>query len=110
MQGVEGSPNAIGYFGYAYFKENQGKLKAVNLGGVEPNEGSAESGEYKLSRPLFVYSSASIMEKKPQVALFINYFLTYVNDEINSVGYFPASAEVLDTAKKNLVESGALGE
>ena len=30
VQGVEGSPYAIGYFGYAYFEENAGKLKALN--------------------------------------------------------------------------------
>ena len=36
VQGVEGSPYAIGYFGYAYFQENQGALKALSVGGVEP--------------------------------------------------------------------------
>ena len=33
VQGVEGSPYAIGYFGYAYFQENQGNLKALSIGG-----------------------------------------------------------------------------
>ena len=36
------------------------------------------------------------MQAKPQVAAFINFFLTYVNEEILDVGYFPASAEGLD--------------
>jgi phosphate transport system substrate-binding protein len=40
------------------------------------------------------------MQSKPQVAAFINFYLTYVNEEINDVGYFPASAEALDAARQ----------
>jgi phosphate transport system substrate-binding protein len=100
VQGVEGSPYAIGYFGYAYFAENQGNLKAVAINGVAPSFETAESGEYKLSRPLFIYSDAAILQSKPQVAAFINFFLTYVNEEIEAVGYFPASAEALDASRQ----------
>ena len=41
-----------------------------------------DAGTYPLSRPLFIYSDAKIMTEKPQVADFINYYLTNVNDEI----------------------------
>jgi phosphate transport system substrate-binding protein len=91
VQGVEGSPYAIGYFGYAYFQENQGGLKALSIDGVEPNAETAESGEYPLSRPLFIYSDAAIMQEKPQVASFIWFYLNNVNNEITDVGYFPVS-------------------
>jgi len=91
VQGVEGSPYAIGYFGYAYFQENQGNLKALSLGGVEPNAETAESGEYPLARPLFLYSDAAILQEKPQVAAYIWFFLNNVNNEISDVGYFPVS-------------------
>jgi phosphate binding protein len=99
VQGVEGSPYAVGYFGFAYFNENQGALKALSINGIVPNEESAESGDYPLARPLFIYSDAKIMLEKPQVAAFINYYLTFVDDEILSVGYFPASSDALDAAK-----------
>jgi phosphate transport system substrate-binding protein len=42
----------------------------------------------------------AIMQSKPQVAAFINFYLTFVNDEIIEVGYFPASVEALDAAKQ----------
>jgi phosphate transport system substrate-binding protein len=100
VQGVEGSPYAIGYFGYAYFTENKGNLTALSVNGVTPSFDTAESGDYMLARPLFIYSDAAIMQSKPQVAAFINFFLTYVNEEIQSVGYFPASAEALDAARQ----------
>jgi phosphate transport system substrate-binding protein len=100
VQGVEGGPHNVGYFGYAYYAENQDKLKALKIDGVAPNADTVESGDYPLARPLFLYSTAQIMTEKPQVADFLNFYLTHVNDEIDDVGYFPASAAALDEAKQ----------
>jgi phosphate transport system substrate-binding protein len=105
VQGVEGSPYAIGYFGYAYYQANQGALKPLSIEGVEPTAESAEDGSYPLARPLYIYSDATIMQEKPQVAGFINFYLSYVNEEILDVGYFPASDEALDGAKNAWLEA-----
>jgi phosphate transport system substrate-binding protein len=105
VQGVLGSPYAIGYFGYAYYQENADLLKALSIEGIAPTAETAESNEYPLSRPLFIYSSPNIMSEKPQVAAFINYYLTFVNEEILDVGYFPASQEALDQAKQNWLDA-----
>jgi phosphate transport system substrate-binding protein len=104
-QGVEGSPYAIGYFGYAYLKGEAAKLKPLTIEGIEPNDKTAEDGTYPLARPLFIYSDAAIMKAKPQVAAFINFYLSNVNAEIIDVGYFPASAEALDAAKQNWLDA-----
>jgi phosphate transport system substrate-binding protein len=100
VQGVLGSPYAIGFFGYAYYAENEDVLKILSIEGVEPTAGSVDKGEYPLARPLFIYSTAEIMQEKPQVASFINFYLTYVNEEIVDVGYFPASTEALNASKQ----------
>lgn len=92
VQGVEGSPYAIGYFGYAYFSENSGALKAVAVEGVEPSQATVDDGSYPISRPLFIYSTAKILQEKPQVASFIYFYLNNVNNEILDVGYFPPPA------------------
>jgi phosphate transport system substrate-binding protein len=99
VQGVEGSPYAIAFFGFAYYANEGSALKALSLNGVTPNGISAEDGSYPLSRPLFIYSDASIMAEKPEVGAFVNYYLTNVNAEIETVGYFPASARALNLAK-----------
>lgn len=91
VQGVQGSPYAIGYFGYAYYQENASTLNALSVDGVAPTAETAESGEYPISRPLFIYSDATIMQEKPQVAAFIYFYITTVADEILDVGYFPVS-------------------
>lgn len=98
VQGVLGSPYAIGFFGFAYYQENADTLKVVSLNGVVPTAETAESGEYPISRPLFIYSDATIMQEKPQVAAFIYFYLTNVNNEILDVGYFPASDAALQQA------------
>jgi ABC-type phosphate transport system substrate-binding protein len=100
VQGVAGDKNAIGYFGYAYYTENVGKVRDLAIEGVAPTAAVVEAGEYKLARPLFIYSDAKVMADKPQVASFINFYLANVNDEIDAVGYFPASTDALNQAKQ----------
>jgi phosphate transport system substrate-binding protein len=101
VQGVSGDPYAIGYFGFAYFEENAASLRDLAIEGVAPTVETVNAGEYPLARPLFIYSDAGVMAAKPQVAAYINFYLTFVNDEVIDVGYFPASAEALDTARQN---------
>lgn len=98
VQGVEGSPYAIGFFGFAYYQENAGKLTVLSVDGVAPTAESAEDNSYPISRPLFIYSSSQILMEKPQVAAFIYFYLTNVNNEIQDVGYFPASQDTQDAA------------
>jgi phosphate transport system substrate-binding protein len=91
VSGVEGSPYAVGFFGYAYYQENAEGLKILSIDGVQPNAENVENGSYPLARPLFIYTDAGIVAEKPQVGSFIAYYLTTVNDLIGEVGYFPAS-------------------
>jgi phosphate transport system substrate-binding protein len=100
VRGVEANPNAIGFFGFAYFLENSEKLRTIAIDGIMPEAQTAEDGTYPLARPLFIYSDAETFARKPQVAAFINYYLTHVNEYILEVGYFPASVEALNSAKQ----------
>lgn len=104
VQGVESSPYAIGYFGFAYYINQASNLTALSLNGVTPDAATAESGEYPMARPLFIYSDANIIREKPEVAAFISYFLTNVNSVIGEVGYFPASDEALNAAQQTLAD------
>jgi len=99
VQGIIGSPYAIGFYGYAYYVENADVTNVLSINGIEATLETVDSFTYPLARPLFIYSDASIMQAKPQVAAYINYFLTHVNDVITEVGYFPANTEALELAK-----------
>ncbi|MBW7882827.1 MAG: PstS family phosphate ABC transporter substrate-binding protein [Caldilineaceae bacterium] len=100
VAGVEGDLYGIGYFGYAYYEENKGSLQILAINGVAASPETVDAGEYPLARPLFMYSDATVMQSKPQVASFLNFVLSNVDEEIRSVGYFPASAEALNSAKQ----------
>jgi phosphate transport system substrate-binding protein len=100
VEGITGSPYAIGFFGFAYYNENRDILSVLAIDGQEANRANVDAATYPLARPLFIYSDAGIMQEKPQVAAFIAYYLTYVNDLIVEVGYFPANESVLAQAKR----------
>jgi len=105
VQGVEGSPYGVAFFGYAYYEENMEKLNILSIEGVEANAANVDNNTYPLARPIFMYSDADIMKNKPQVAAFIAYYLTYVNEEIGRVGYFPAAPAALEIAKQNWIDA-----
>ncbi len=104
-RGVQGNKYAIGYFGYAYYTEEASNLSILNIDGIEANNASVENATYPLARPLFMYSSASIMQKKPQVAAFLAYVLNNVNSVITDVGYFPASMDGIENSIKYWLSS-----
>ncbi|MBZ0295784.1 MAG: substrate-binding domain-containing protein, partial [Anaerolineae bacterium] len=99
LEGVANNPYAIGFFGYAYYDQNQDELKILNVEGLEPVAANVDNNTYPLARPLFMYSDAGIISEKPQVGQFISYYLQNVNDLIGEVGYFPANASALNEAK-----------
>ncbi|GEM_PF-212983 len=107
VAGVEGSEYAVGYFGYAYLSENKDKLRAVSIESITPSLETAESNKYPLSRPLYLYTSANVLAEKPQVAAYLNYFLTNVNDQLGTtadkIGYFPAPMNKAAAAKLELM-------
>jgi len=94
VQGIEGEANSWGYFGYAYFQNNQEGLKAIKIAeegttGVEPSTETIESGDYPLSRPLYIYAKDDSL-KKVEVSQFVKYYLEQTPQIIADVGYVAA--------------------
>jgi phosphate transport system substrate-binding protein len=105
VQGVVGSPYAIGFYGYAYYVENADVTNVLSINGIEATLDTVDSFTYPLARPLFIYSDAAIMQEKPQVAAYINYFLSHVDEVISDVGYFPANETALNNAKNSWLQA-----
>jgi phosphate transport system substrate-binding protein len=104
VQGVSGDKNALGYFGYAYYIENQKKLKAVPVVSagkpVMPTEDTIAKGTYKpLSRPIYIYVSKKAA-KRTEVKEFVNFFIEQAPALVKQVRYIPMSkSEYAKTAK-----------
>ena len=91
VQGIAGGKYSLGYFGFAYYQENQDKLNLVAVdsgnGCVLPTSESIENGTYSpLSRPLFIYVSKQSMER-PEVKAFVEFYLDNAADLAQEVGY-----------------------
>jgi phosphate transport system substrate-binding protein len=102
VQGIQADPNAIGFFGYAYYMANKDTLKVVKINGVEPTNETIKSGKYApLSRPLFTYvnnKSAS----EDAVKDFLKYTLENAGDMSEAVGYVPLPQEEYDKGLADL--------
>lgn len=99
VRGIAGDENALGYFGFAYYEQNQDKLKVVEVDGgegcVEPTRSTIESGDYApLSRPLFIYVSKESAARE-ELAAFVTFYLGTVNDILADVGYIEVPEELL---------------
>ena len=99
VQGVSGDPNALGYFGFGYFEQNQQQLKALTVDSIAPSAETIQSGEYPLSRPLFIYVSTQALEENPSVEEFVSFYLENLNQFVEQAQYVPLSAEAAAEAR-----------
>ncbi len=93
VQGVEGDAEALGFFGYAYYAANQGRIRSVAIdsgnGCVAPTPESVRDGSYTpLSRPLFIYVKRAALEREA-VRSFVRFYLENAEALVPEVGYVP---------------------
>ena len=111
VQGVEGDRNALGYFGYAYYIENQQRLRALGVdnggGCVTPTPETVRGGTYApLSRPLFIYVSRAALAR-PEVDAFVRFYLEQAPALVAEVGYIPLEAAEYEASLSQLGQGGA---
>ncbi len=92
VQGVEGDKNALGYFGFAYYLEEGKKLKGLEIDGGEgciaPSEETVNDSSYPLSRPLYIYINKASANDNPNLAAFVEYFMSEdAREFIGDTGY-----------------------
>jgi phosphate transport system permease protein len=102
-KGIAADPAGVGLFGFAYYAQNRDDLRALTVDGVAPSAETVQSGEYPLSRPLLLYSTANTVAEKPQVGAFIAYYLQHADEVMTDIGYFPLDAETLAEQETTLL-------
>ncbi|GAB4472135.1 MAG: PstS family phosphate ABC transporter substrate-binding protein [Elainellaceae cyanobacterium] len=111
VQGVAQDEGALGYFGFAYYEENQNRLKAVAIdngnGPVAPSRANVENNTYvPLSRPIFIYVSERAAQR-PEVRQFVSFYLS--NPQlVDETGYIRLPQEGY-TLARGLLERNQLG-
>jgi phosphate transport system substrate-binding protein len=106
VQGVGGDKGALGYFGFSYFEENQGTIRAVEIDGgngcVAPSVETAQSGDYSpLSRPLFIYVKEASLERA-EVGEFARFVLDNAQEIAEAARFVPATEEQVEDGRTEL--------
>lgn len=105
VQGVSRDKGGLGYFGFAYYLENQKKLRAVGIDGgkgpVMPSPDTVENGSYApLSRPIFIYVNAKSMDK-PEIREFVEFYLKNAPTLVKEVKYVPLPQKAYEIASEH---------
>lgn len=109
VQGVARDANGLGYFGYAYYVENQDKLRAVPIVNergqpVEPSMETVLKGSYTpLARPIFIYVNAKSLAR-PEVKDFVQYYMQHAAKLATEVKYVPLPAKAYALAWEHIAK------
>ena len=101
VNGINQDPNALGYFGYAYYQENKSKLKLLAVdngnGAILPSTQTVEKNQYQpFSRPLFIYVNLRDSSNRKLLSKFVILYINKVATIADSVGYVPLPEAVRD--------------
>lgn len=105
---VSNDVNAIAFFGFGYYVNNQDKLKAVKVdfgqGSVAPSlETIGEDLDYaEFTRPVFTYLNAQYAKEKPQVLDFAYYVLEAAPKYAGETGFAPLPDSMYEEYKAQL--------
>jgi phosphate transport system substrate-binding protein len=103
-----GDPNAMAYFGFAYYQANAERLKALAIapeGGqpVLPSVQTVQNGSYKpLSRPLFVYVNDKQMRANDEIRSFVGFTVGNGLKLVEQAGYIPLPADTYRLVESKL--------
>ncbi len=111
VQGIAGDKFALGYFGYAYYIENQDKLRVVPIdngdGPVAPSIETITGGQYApLSRPIFIYINPKSLDNAA-VSRFASFYLEHAGSLAEEVGYVALSQNAYDRAMQRVEQREA---
>jgi phosphate transport system substrate-binding protein len=104
-----GDPNAMAYFGFAYYQANAERLKALAIANgdgavaVLPSVENAQNGSYKpLSRPLFIYVNDKEMRANDEIRGFVGFAVGNGLQLVDQAGYIPLPADTYRLVESKL--------
>jgi phosphate transport system substrate-binding protein len=87
IENIAGSPSSLGWVGYAFADESSDSVKLLEVDGgegcVAPTPETIGNGEYPIARPLFIYVNAGEAADRPELAAFVDFYLS--DEGIDSV-------------------------
>jgi phosphate transport system substrate-binding protein len=106
IDGVSRNDGSLGWVGYAFYINNTGSVKALEVDGgdgcVAPTPETIASFEYPIARPLFIYVDRARLEEKPRLADFVDFYLGEAGlAAVDGAGYVRLTTEEQAAWKAN---------
>jgi len=104
IENIGGSDGSLGWVGFAFADENSDTVTSLEVDGgdgcVAPNAETIASGAYPMSRPLFIYVNTDEAASRPELAAFVDY---YLSDEgiaaVTEADYIAVAPDVLEQTR-----------
>jgi phosphate transport system substrate-binding protein len=96
------TPGSIGVVGYSFLNQNRSMVKAASIGGVPPSREAIQSGDYPLSRSLYVYVKGEHAQTTPGLREFL---LEHVSDAAIGVGGYLLDRGLIALPPAEVVET-----
>lgn len=102
IEGVGANPTALGWVGFAFVEENLDVVRPISIDGgagcVEPTPETIASGEYPISRTLYIYVNTSRLAENPALEAYVEFYVnegitTLVGTDEGQVPYVPLNEE-----------------
>jgi phosphate transport system substrate-binding protein len=112
VRGITNEPNALGYFGLAYYEANPDEVKPLAIDGgngpVAPSAATVVQAEYNpLGRPLFIYVNLKYAQYNRHLREFVDFALTTAPTAASAVGYVALPDEAYHISSVNFQEGDA---
>ena len=80
IENIAGAAGSLGWVGFAFADESSDSVKSLEVDGgdgcVAPTPETIASGEYPIARPLFIYVNVEQAAARPELAAFVDYYLS----------------------------------
>lgn len=82
IEGIAGAKGSLGWVGYAFYLSNQDKVQTLAVDAqnngtcVTPSADTIADGSYPFARPLYIYVNAAAANSKPEVAAYVDLYLS----------------------------------
>jgi phosphate transport system substrate-binding protein len=85
IQKLSANKDALGIFGYSYLEQNLDKVQGSTINNITPTFDNISTGNYPVSRSLYVYVKEQHYDMKPELKTFVQTLVS--EDTIGEDGY-----------------------
>lgn len=98
---LQAQKDAMGVFGLSFYEANRDRIKVATMSGVEPNQDTIISGEYPVSRPLYIYVKGAHIGVIPGLQEYAQF---HISDGMSGFGSVLESAGLIPLADDERAE------